>query len=518
MQTLLLRSDTSTKSQMIAVGQPVQSPHAQSNFKDGGADPGSTMKSTPAATVPFVAADTSGSLSDVPMRTGTGSGDRICDPQLGHCTPRPITYLVNTLHGHTTSCSIPTNASYETFVQTLLDASALRDTGRRSSLGRTDRPTAVQPERRVRRRVSEESSSSHDLASSGVSPAASSDALAQKTISAAFVTHEGRVLGREGYASLTAAASAHSPPSRNSPDPLPHASSWSDPPSSKRPHRFRGIPTTVAIAKSAPASPQHPSSSASPPEVHVTIRLRLRGGMTDRQNRVGSKFGGGGVSSAQSAERDRKERLRELALESVDLARDPYLMRNHLGTYECKLCLTLHTNEGNYLAHTQGRKHQAGLARRAAMEAKLKPAETLPAPHTLAGVGASAATKRANRVRIGRPGYEVSKSRDPVTNQRCLSFELHYPELDEDSVQPRHRFMSAYEQRVDSPPDRRYQYLLVACDPYETVAFKVPNEPIDRGEGRFVTNWDREGKKFTLTFYFLEPKEGAAEGEEKEMQ
>ncbi len=28
-------------------------------------------------------------------------------------------------------------------------------------------------------------------------------------------------------------------------------------------------------------------------------------------------------------------------------------MRNHLGQYECRLCLTLHNNEGNYLAHTQ---------------------------------------------------------------------------------------------------------------------------------------------------------------------
>ena len=85
-----------------------------------------------------------------------------------------------------------------------------------------------------------------------------------------------------------------------------------------------------------------------------TFQLKVRGkGGMDRQNRVGSKFGGGGVSSAQQSERERKERLKRLALESIDLAKDPYLMRNHLGTYECKLCLTLHTNEANYLAHTQ---------------------------------------------------------------------------------------------------------------------------------------------------------------------
>jgi splicing factor 3A subunit 2 len=112
-------------------------------------------------------------------------------------------------------------------------------------------------------------------------------------------------------------------------------------------------------------------------------------------------------------------------------------------------------------------------------------------------------TRSATKVKIGRPGYEVSKSRDPLTNERSLTFELHYPELDENR-QPRHRFMSAYEQRVETPPDRNYQYLLVACDPYETVAFKIPNEPINRGEGRFVTNWDTTGKVFTLTLHFLE--------------
>lgn len=238
--------------------------------------------------------------------------------------------------------------------------------------------------------------------------------------------------------------------------------------------------------------------SPSPETVyHISLRVRVRGGI-DRQNRVGSKFGGGGVSSEQQSERERKERLRQLALETVDLAKDPYLMRNHLGTYECKLCLTLHTNEGNYLAHTQGKKHQAGLARRAAMEAKLQGKQdvgpSLPIQTT---------TKTVQRVKIGRPGYEISKSRHHETNQRCLSFQLHFPEIDA-NCQPRHRFMSAFEQRKESPPDRRYQYLLIAAEPYETVAFKIPNEKIDREEGKFVTNWNEKERTFTLTLYFVD--------------
>jgi len=77
-----------------------------------------------------------------------------------------------------------------------------------------------------------------------------------------------------------------------------------------------------------------------------------------------------------------------------------------------------------------------------------------------------------------------------------------YPEAEED-VQPRHRFMSAYEQRVEAP-DKTYQYLLFACEPYENVGFKIPNQPIDKGEGRFFTNWDSESKKFTLQLYFAD--------------
>lgn len=78
----------------------------------------------------------------------------------------------------------------------------------------------------------------------------------------------------------------------------------------------------------------------------------------DFQDRVGSKFGGGGLAGANEAAVDRQERLRKLALETIDLAKDPYILRNHLGGLECRLCLTLHTNEGSYLAHTQGKKHQ----------------------------------------------------------------------------------------------------------------------------------------------------------------
>lgn len=125
-------------------------------------------------------------------------------------------------------------------------------------------------------------------------------------------------------------------------------------------------------------------------------------------------------------------------------------MRNHLGQYECRLCLTLHNNEGNYLAHTQvtvnlvirptrhvhswpvfvhhrnscmrpaligllqGKRHQQNLAKRAAREAAEKPA--LPQPNR------RVATKKT--VKIGRPGYKVTKQYDPETMQRSLLFQV----------------------------------------------------------------------------------------------
>ena len=51
----------------------------------------------------------------------------------------------------------------------------------------------------------------------------------------------------------------------------------------------------------------------------------------DFQNRPGGKTGGGGVASWSETNRDRRERLRQLALETIDLNKDPYFMKNHLG-------------------------------------------------------------------------------------------------------------------------------------------------------------------------------------------
>jgi len=171
-------------------------------------------------------------------------------------------------------------------------------------------------------------------------------------------------------------------------------------------------------------------------------------------------------------------------------------MKNHLGSYECKLCLTLHNNEGSYLAHTQGKKHQQNLARRAAREAKDAPIQPAPAKPRV---------DIKKFVKIGRPGYRVTKQRDPELGQQSLLFQIDYPEIS-DNVAPRHRFMSAYEQKVE-PPDRKWQYLLFAAEPYETIGFKVPSREVDKSDSeRFWTLWNKETKQFFLQFSYKLPK------------
>ena len=80
-------------------------------------------------------------------------------------------------------------------------------------------------------------------------------------------------------------------------------------------------------------------------------------------------------------------------------------------------------------------KRRTGLIKKA-REAKDAPAQ--PQPH-------KRKVSVRKTVKIGRPGYRVTKQYDPETKQRSLLFQIEYPEI-EDLIKPRHRFMSSYEQ------------------------------------------------------------------------
>lgn len=221
----------------------------------------------------------------------------------------------------------------------------------------------------------------------------------------------------------------------------------------------------------------------------------------DYQNRVGNKKGGGGLASSSETNAHRRERLRQLAMETINIDQDPYIFKNHLGFFECKLCLTSHVTDGSYLSHTQGRKHQMNLAKREAQDRESKRHQVDPSSQT----GANAIAVKKNLVKIGRPGYKITKIRDPVSKQFGLLFQMEYPEIGLDVV-PRYRFMSAFEQKVDLPHDRRFQYLLVAAEPYETCGFKVDAREIDQRPGKFWTYWDPDTKEYFLQLLYKEEK------------
>lgn len=246
--------------------------------------------------------------------------------------------------------------------------------------------------------------------------------------------------------------------------------------------------------------------STTSPSQHLRRIQQRRSPKMDYQNRAGSKFGGGGVASTSATNADRRERLRKLALETIDLDKDPYFFKNHVGSFECRLCLTVHQNDGSYLAHTQGRKHQTNLARRAAREQKEGRAGTDPVTGLPLGMVGAQVSVRKNVVKIGRPGYKITKTRDPVTRQQGLLFQLQYPEIGPD-MEPKVRFMSAFEQKVDDPPDKDYQYMLVAAEPYETCGFKLQAREVDRTNDRFWTWWDTDQKEFWVQVMFKTERE-----------
>ena len=95
-----------------------------------------------------------------------------------------------------------------------------------------------------------------------------------------------------------------------------------------------------------------------------------------------------------------------------------------------------------------------------------------------------------------------------VDDETCM--QIDYPEVQEGEV-PRHRFMSAYEQRKEAS-DRNYQYLLFAVEPYEVIAFKVPSLEVDKAEGKFFHHWDEDAKVYSLNVAFKTQAAGGPAG------
>ena len=82
------------------------------------------------------------------------------------------------------------------------------------------------------------------------------------------------------------------------------------------------------------------------------------------------------------------------------------------------LCLTLHRNEGNYLSHTQGKRHQTNLET-SSTRGQRGPLAIKPV--------ASSTVKRKKTIKIGRPGYINREIQRPVNVDCCSKLAIRRP-------------------------------------------------------------------------------------------
>lgn len=249
----------------------------------------------------------------------------------------------------------------------------------------------------------------------------------------------------------------------------------------------------------------------------------------DYSGRVNSKKGSGGVAGTAETNVHVKRRIRELLATNVlDLDSDPYVFRSHLGSLECRLCLTVHKNEALYISHLGGRKHQRNLEARRVLDEKRLNLNTLSERAAL--VVSINNTPKRSWDSTGQPAFTITKVRDPETLRLGLSMKFAYPKA---VTEPIFRIMSYYElssraqkqcrqymerktgmeTEITDKECARSQYLVVSAEPYENVCLVIPNtREIDFPPQRLSTNhamspsywwfWDQDSKDFFLQFLY----------------
>lgn len=212
--------------------------------------------------------------------------------------------------------------------------------------------------------------------------------------------------------------------------------------------------------------------------------------MATRDYDVGGKTGTGEYN-AELAKIQRANRISSLKIQDASLENNEYLFRNQYGLFECKLCCTHHRSEGSFIAHTYGKQHKRNVERRRVVLARKEA--------MAGGCRQIAQPKPTSNVpklqKIGEPTYYVFKQINQETGSLTILFELTYDQIRK-STSPKYRIMSAFEQKVD-PPDPRFQYVVFAAQPYNTVAFRIPNHPIL--EDSIIQGWKSPIFTFQVT-------------------
>ena len=212
----------------------------------------------------------------------------------------------------------------------------------------------------------------------------------------------------------------------------------------------------------------------------------------DRQHRPGGKYGQGVMMSKTEEKQAQKYRQKRIAMESVDLSKDPYFFKNHVGTFECRLCLTLHLNESSYILHSQGKKHLESVRRHLEREEREKSQSVDIFKNNIS-------IEKIQYIKIGIPEYKVVNETD-LGEIISTKIEVNYQGIVNNEI-PAYRICNPFEQKMEKP-DKDYLYLLIAANPYETICFKIPEVNIKHKNIDINPLWDKKNLIYTLVIYY----------------
>ncbi|RKP32145.1 hypothetical protein METBISCDRAFT_21667 [Metschnikowia bicuspidata] len=241
----------------------------------------------------------------------------------------------------------------------------------------------------------------------------------------------------------------------------------------------------------------------------------------DYTDRVNSKKGAGAIADRQEANLHTKQRIKSLLMTLViDLEKDPYLFRNHLGNLECRLCLTQHTTESSYLSHLSGRRHLTNLERRRTYSERVNKGEQSQNFTTMTNI------PRRYWKAIGNPIYKITKIRHPESLRMGFLLQVNYQRMT--VLEPFFCFMSYYElsqktrercveylqkekedhEDEDVVDPLRWQYLVLSAEPYNNITFAFPahlkleTTSDDKKTESLWWYWDRDSGEYFLQVLF----------------
>lgn len=241
----------------------------------------------------------------------------------------------------------------------------------------------------------------------------------------------------------------------------------------------------------------------------------------DYSDRVNSKKGAGAVADRHEANVQTKQRIKNLITTQIlDLDKDPYVFRNHLGLLECRLCLTSHSNEASYISHLSGKKHSMNLERRRILSERASKTKDNDMKTSMSSV-----EKRSWRT-IGRPIFKITKIRHPESFRMGILLQAQYPRMT--VKEPYFCFMSYYElsqkkrqecvtfldsekedyEDKDVSDPLNWQYLVISAEPYENIcvvfpaSMKLEKTSHDTKTDTFWWYWDRDSGEFFLQVLF----------------